>query len=306
MKPKNERYIQFPLYLIRNIFNNKEKTIGQIITYGIYRYSCSFKYATNNVAQQIIYDYYKGNLSTNLRRKIDFINSDVIGKNEDYNGFTGMGEFSPDDEIIELMECFNNDEDLYFMAIEHYQIHLAYESLNIKGNKNDCLLKGKEIEKLIPKGEPMPMINLSLLFDFRDKEKSEFEITQLCAFIAIKSILGIKNTVKTNKNHIVSRLLGYASVKHLPSEMNEVVKALYIKYSHRYHIDKLLQHLELNWNVITYSNDMRGLYVAMNNKISLDQLALLAESKKQKNRILNLKQKKTDAKNKALLQLSKM
>lgn len=306
MKPQNERYLQFPLFLIRNIFTNKEQVINQIIKYGIYRYLTRFKYAIDNIAQQIIYDYYKGNLSNNLKRKIDLIESDTIGKDYDYNGFTGTGRFEPDNEATELMEHFKNDDDLYLMAIEHYQIHLAYQSLNISGNKETCLQVGKEIENQIFKGEPMPMINTSLLFDFRDNPKSEFELIQLCAFIAVKSILGIKTAVKTNKNHIVSRIFGYASIKHLPTEFDEVTKALYIKYSYRYHIDKVLQHLELNWNIITYSNNMRGLYVAVNNKISIEQLALLAESKKHKNRILDLKQKKADAKNKALQQLNKV
>ncbi len=305
MKPQDERYLQFPLFLIRNIFINKEQTINQIIKYGIYRYSTRFKYSIDNIAQQIIYDYYKGNLSNDLKQKIDLIDNEIIGKDDDYNGFTGKGQFDPANEITELMECFKNDDDFYLVAIEHYRIHLAYQSLNISGNKENCLQIGKEIENQITKGEPMPMINLNLLFDFRDNPKSEFEIMQLCAFIAIKSILGIKNAVKTNKNHIQSRIFGYASIKHLPTEFNEVTKALYNKYSHRYHIDKVLQHLELNWNIITYSNNLRGLYLAVNNKMNIEQLALLAETKKQKNRILDLKKKKADAKNKALQQLNK-
>jgi hypothetical protein len=151
----------------------------------------------------------------------------------------------------------------------------------------------------------MPMISKSLLFDFRDNEKKEIDLIQLVSYIAVKSILGVKSFVKTNKMHIVCRMFGYSSVKHLPVKMPTNINSLFLKYSNRYHIDKVLMQLELNWNVITYSNKIRGMYIAMSNKTSIEQLALLAETRKHKNRIAEHKKKKKEATAKALEQLNK-
>lgn len=305
MKHQTESYLQFPLYLLSEIFTDKESAINKIISYGIYRYSTKFHYQKSEVAKQLIYDNYRGELSTTLKKQIEALKSDIIGMNDDYSGFTSEGEFNPEDEIGELIKEFEQNEQLYKNSIEHYQIHLAYQSLGITGDKESILKVGKDIELKIPTNEPMPMISKSLLFEFRDKEKAEYEIIQFCAFIAIKSTLGIKSYVKTNKMHIVSRMFGYSSLKHLPTKMPTNIKTLFVKYSHRYHFGNVIEKLELNWNVITYSRYMRGMYVAMENKISMDSLALIAETKKQKNRINELKTLKKEATAKALQQLSK-
>lgn len=227
----NERYIQFPLFLIRDMFLNKQKSMSKIITFGIYNYSRTFKNCEAKIA-----------------------------------------------------------------------INDALESLNITGNIDYILKEGKKIK---PHNDPQPSINTSLLFDFRDKDKTEFEIAQLLAYIAIRSILGKRQYVKTNKAHIVSRMFGYASVNHLPVNFHGAIEALFKKYSNRYHIDKVLQALELNWYVLTYSRNLRGLYVAMNDKIELEALIFAAEGKKRKILIENLNTKKREAREKALQQLNK-
>jgi len=40
----NERYLQFPLFLIQGLFTDKKKTINDIINYGIYRFAKQMKY----------------------------------------------------------------------------------------------------------------------------------------------------------------------------------------------------------------------------------------------------------------------
>jgi hypothetical protein len=114
--------------------------------------------------------------------------------------------------------------------------------------------------------------------------------------MAIKSILGMRRYVKTNKQHIVSRMFGYSSIK----VIGKVNEELFKKYSTRYQIDKVLLELELSWNVKIYSRNIRGMYVSVGNKISLDDLALEAESKKKKNRIEVNKNNKSKAKERAL------
>jgi len=299
-----ERYLQFPLFLLRDFISNKEKTINRIFDFGIFLYSTKFSYQVEEVAKQLIYDHYNKKLPIALQRKIESIGSEIIGLSRE-TAFTSDGTFQPFDEIQELLEVFDTDEQFLKNAIEYYQVHLAFQSLGITGNIETTIKGGKEILKMVQPAEPLPMVNKKLLFDFRDNEKSEFDLIQFLAFIAIKSILGKRTCVKTNKMHIICRMFGYSSCKHLPEKMPSNVKELFSKYSHRYHIDRVIQSLELNWNVLTYSSNLRGMYVAMGDKINLENLVLIAETKKQKNRIENLKMKKIAAKTKALQQLNK-
>jgi hypothetical protein len=302
---RNERYLQFPLFLIRDLFTDKEKAINNIITYGIYRFSQKQDYSIVEVARQLIYGYYRKGLTTQLRTVIErYVDNGEIEIDEDYNGFNGR-TFNPDTEIEQILPLFETDSDFKELAIEYYLIKQAYCFLGIKGNMVNCLKEGKKIEKLIPLSEPFPMVNIDLLFAFRDNPKSEIEIAQFTAFISVRSILGVKPYCRTNKEMIVCRMFGYASKKQLPNQMKPKLKELFDKYSIRYHIDKVLQCLELNWNIRTYSKNMRGLYVAVKNKISIDNLALIAERKKKLNQIKALKAEKNQAKEKALQQLNK-
>jgi len=302
-----EKYLQFPLFLIRGMLINKTEVINKIIYYGIYKYSTKFSYTIKDASKNLMFYYYrkKDELTDNLRITIEtYIEKEMIVIDEDYNGFHGKG-FDPDTEIEQLNLIMEKDIDFRNKVIEFYQMQLSYSSLEITGNIQNCLKKGKEIEEQIPIGEPMPMISKSLLFDFRDNEKKEIDLIQLVSYIAVKSILGVKSFVKTNKMHIVCRMFGYSSVKHLPVKMPTNINSLFLKYSHRYHIDKVLTQLELNWNVLTYSNNIRGMYVAMSNKINIEQLVLSAETRKHKNRIAELKRQKKEATAKALEQLNK-
>ena len=68
---------------------------------------------------------------------------------------------------------------------------------------------------------------------------------------------------------------------------------LYDKYNNRYWFDKLLAEIENgNWNIITYSYRMRGLYIGYPKKISLEKLIAKVESKRAKSRVEGLKKKK--------------
>lgn len=300
-----EKYFQFPLFLMRGLFIDKEKALNDIISFGIYHYS-KMVYDIEDVAKQLMYGYYRSGLRNDLSVLTqEYINDKKLELDEDYNGFSGS-EFHAEYEVPQLLELFENDTDFKEKAIEFYQIKQAYDFLGLEWNPNKSLKAGKAIEKKIAVKEPFPNISKSLVFDFRDNEKSEFDLIQFAAYISIRSILGRKAYCKTNKKMIISRMFGYKSNKDLPAEMDPAIKDLFTKYSNRYHIDKVLMFLELNWNIITYSRNIRGLYVGNGNKVSIDNLALIAETKKKKGRIENLKKAKIEAREKALQQLNKV
>lgn len=301
----DKKYLQFPLFILRNLIIDKKNTINNIFLYGIYKFSSQIKYDLSEVARQLMYKYYRSELTNDLSEAMEmYIDNGTIDIDEDYNGFNGS-EFNPEIEIEQLMKIFETDSDFKNNAIELHRIKQAYEILGFEPNYVSCMNTAKQIEKSIPEKEPFPMVNKKLLFDFRDNEKSEFDLMQLACYISIQSILGQKSYCPTNKDMIICRAFGYSSIKHLPKEMTPAIKELFCKYMNRYHKDKIIQQLELNWNVLTYCPGMRGFYIGINGKITLDQLVLIAETKKKKNQINELKIKKNEAKEKALQQLNK-
>lgn len=298
----NEKYFQFPLFLLRDLIEDKEKTLNNILIYGAYSFSQKLYSNLKATAKQLMYEYYRGNLPKDLLNSLQsYINEDIIEIDEDFSRFNG-NEFNPEVEVEQLLVIWQTNTKFKNRAIEFYKTILAFRFTRIIGNYQNVIDIGEQIKNTINPGEPMPMINKELLFQYRDNDKTEFELIQLACYIGIRSILGKKSYCKTNKPMILCRAFGYSSNKTLPEEM----PPLFIKYSNRYHIDRVLKSIELNnWNLHFYSNQMRGLYVGIKNKISLETLVLTAETNKQKNKVEKLKQDKNNAKQKALQQFYK-
>jgi hypothetical protein len=306
----DERYLQFPLCMLRNLLTDRKKTIDDIIDFGIYHFSKSVKYDLSEVARQMMYCYYRkqDDLTNDLRRMIQrHIDSENIQIDDDYNGFSGS-EFNPETEIGQITELFDADNNFREKAIEFYQIRQAFSFLGIIGNFDTCLKRGKEIERTTPKGEPYPSINIKRIFEFLEQEKTEFDLMQFACYIAIRSILGKKPYCRTNKEMILCRAFGYNSVKHLPATMNPVIKELFDKYKKRHHIERILQSLKLSWNILIYGRNVHGLYIGLKNlkkNITLANMISYAETKKKKNQIAELKKQENEAREKALQQLNK-
>lgn len=310
----DERYLQFPLCMLRELFTDKKKAIDDIIDFGIYRFSKTVKYELFDVAKQMMYCFYRkqSDLTNDLRRMIQrYIDSEKIYFDEEYSGFSGIGsEFKAELELDQILPLFETDKTFKEKAIEFYQIRQACsrDLLNITCNFDYVLKHGKEIERTIPANEPYPSINKDLFFKFRDHEKTEFDLMQFACYIAIRSILGKKSYCRTNKEMILCRAFGYNSVKHLPATMNPVIKELFDKYKKRHHIERILQSLKLSWNILIYGRNVHGLYIGLKNlkkNITLATMISYAETKKKKNQIAELKKQENEAREKALQQLNK-
>ena len=295
MAKREERYLQFPISLIRDLVEDKQSAIGRIFNAGIVKVSDSFKIGLLDASRQVIYDIYRSNsaLSDELKSQLRYLESEIIGKNED--PFIS-GQFDALDEVDELLQEMIVDDTLKNLVCDHYRHQQALKFLGISQSDSvNSRAKGRKILSKIPSKEPNAMINTRHLFNFRDNEKSDYELIQLSAFIGIKSIIGKKAFCKTNKSLIIARMLGYASIKCIPEDLKGRAAEIFKKYSIRYHMDKLLVDLQLNWNVLVYSNHMRGLYVAIDGKINLQSLVKQAEEKKRKNQVQKLKDQKKDA-----------
>ena len=300
----DKKYFQFPLFLLRDLMTDKHKALNNIISYGLYAYSETLQPEIKQVMTQLMYCYYRNQkeMPKDLLRTMQrYIDNETLLLDEDYNGFVGNNkEFNPEYEIEQLTPIFEADIDFQNKAIEFYKIRQAYNYIGVTGDFENSLKVGKQIQSTIPKGEPMPMINKNQLFEYRDDEKTEFELIQFAVNIAIRSIIGQSSYTKTNKQMILCRAFGYSTIKYLP----ETMPAIYYKYSNRYHIDKVVQKLEIdNWNLSFYASNMRGMYIGLKDKISLENLIETAEMKKEKTKIENLKAVKKLAQHKALIKI---
>ena len=302
-KPK---YLQFPLSLLREFHIDKSKTINKIIEFGICHYAKNHNKQNNlnSMVNHFIYVNYQEKLPTVLKQHLRG-ELEYFGYDEDYKGFNTYGKLEPmDGERDELINYFENNEGVRNLAFQLYDISLAKKSLGIKaGDDSNCLKTYNEIKLATAEDTIFPMVNKESLFNFRDNEKTEFEIMQFLTFIGIKSVLGTKQYIKTNYGLIFARAFGYNSVKAMPDALSKEIQPIYNKYAIRWHRDKIKNELEDNWNLKTYSNNTRGFYVSVDSKCSLENLALVGESSKQKNKDLKRKNDKAEATAKALEKL---
>lgn len=300
------KYLQFPLSLLREFHLNKSQTINKIIQFGICYYAKNHKkeYDLNTMVNHFIYLNYQEKLPTALNGLL-YSNLEHFGDGTDYKGFNGFGKFEPfDEERYELINFFENNEGLKNIAFQLFDISLAKKSLGLTQKDDSHLLTAYNEIKLATTGDTIfPMVNIDTLFNFLNNEKTDFEIMQFLTFIGIKSILGTKPYIKTNYGLIFARAFGYNSVKDVPKALYKEIQPIYNQYEKRWHRDKIKNELEYSWNLKTYSNNTRGFYVSVDSKCSLEALALVGESSKQKNKDLKRKNEKKQATIKALEKL---
>ena len=271
------RYVQFPLFLLHDILTDKNETINKILNYGIYHYAMAIEYDLNNVARQICYHNYRRSLDKDIIAQLNKYDFEFFGNDEEYNGFVGAN-FIPEDEMIELLELFESDPLLKATCIEYYRINQAFKLLNLTGDASTIKATVKGIKSQIKPRQVFPMIGTHLLFNYRDSDKSEYDIIQLMAYVSISSIIGVKPFAKTNKQFILKRMFGENSADDARD-----------KYEKRYHWEKLIFKLQTNWKVNIYSNRTRGIWVSIGKKYPLPILIEHAEKVKAKNSIKNFK-----------------
>ncbi len=305
MQQTELKYVEFPIQFIPQLIFNKEQTIDKIIKYGVWKYSHSFQVDLRTAIIQFLYIYYRqtDDLTDYLFDTMQkYVQEGSITLDEDYNGFNGK-KFNPERESEQLLKICEVNDEFQNKVMELYRMYLSSNFFNLKIDFEECLKVGKEIQNNIKPNEPITSVNTELLLEFRGANKSNKELTELMGFLAIKSILGKKVWVKTNKKLILCRMLGYGSIIDVPDELPCNLSELREKYSKKYHMDPLLEALEINWYILIYSNYMRGLAISMDNKMTLDELIEMAIKSKKINKRLELKLKKQNAEKKVLSKL---
>ncbi|VBB48199.1 hypothetical protein TRIP_D440217 [uncultured Paludibacter sp.] len=299
MKQNDDRYFQFPLFLFRNFMYDTEKCLNDIVCYGLYDLSNKLNIDLFRMLEHTIYTYYRGGLPNEIKERLTkFAELGEIDFNENYLGFSGQGDFEPTTEMEQLEMIFNTDNDFYLEVCKWFKKVSVINFFEISGNYDAILQKGKIIAESIPDKEPFPMIDKNKLFEFRDEEKTEFQLIVFAANVGMRSILGTKPYCKTTKELILCRAFGFNTMRDLEKEKPPLFK----KYFNRYQTDKILNEIEIgNWNLFRYSSqNMRGMFIAYKRRISLEKLVEVVEEKSRKRKIQQLKNSKIIARENAM------
>ena len=289
MTEQKARYFQYPLFLIRDLLKDKKKCLNNIMCYGIYHYAeTKINIDKQNMYRQTIYDFYKGVLPESIQNRLnDYIDSKQLTYDDYYKGFCN-GRFDPEREIEDLTSILEKDLDLFADIEQWYRIRQTFEFFGIEGDMLSTYNKGREIDRYATDIEQKhyPMFNKKLLFEYRDKEKSVYELEVLAVVCGMNSILGEGVFFPTNKNLIFSRAYGYDDInqlradKHTAEEFNARWKVKDGELN-EYRSNKILNHIEAGeWNLYRYSENMRGMYIAYKNKIEPKELIKMAITKK--------------------------
>lgn len=295
MEAPQIKYFQFPLFLMKPMATNPGKTLENIFFYGLFRYADGLQVDTDKIAERVIYSW---NTDANMAQELrELLEESGFSKDEDYRGFVG-GQFEPTDQIIELNDLRTWNEELYLLTERHAKIETAV--YNIGKVFNTQITRAWEKWEwynnlTVPDREPFPQINIELLLKYIHGYGDQYNILQLAAFIGITSILGKAAYKRTNKAFIVARMLGYKSPQQLPVKK----PPLYLKYTTRYHFDRLKILLQLNWNLHFESKGIKGYYIGNAGKIDMVDLKVEVKKHQYKARIMELKAKEAEAEKEA-------
>lgn len=305
---KETKYVHFPVNMIPSIISDTDKTIETAICYGVIRYSEKLEVELEEACRQLMYCFYRQKDTIPLwliDKVLDRINVGSLSIDEGYSQFTDTS-FEPASELEDLKKILDEDEGFKESIIQFHRVRqsLWFFDLSSRFSIQYVINTGMKIKNNLQSKEPIVSANLDVLLSFcKNENKNENDKIHFIGFLAIKSIIGEKEFVKTNKKLILARMMGFKTYLDIePDKLNEPQSYIFERFSHRYHMDNLITMLELDWHLITYSNKVRGIYLAID-KISLDDLALYVEKQKKKARLIELKKMKNEAKNKAIKRL---
>ncbi len=251
-KVREDKYIQFPLCLLQLTYLNPNEGLNTILNFGIVHFGMRFEYNITEVARQLMYAYYRNRplIQESLIIAMDkYAESGELFIDEDCNGFNGT-EFDPNQSIEDLLELFELDRDFKTAAIFRYQTAQATNFLNIRIGSMDAIISRykiaieyqKDFEQKFGK-DVMPGVKPSQIFEFRDSGK---DLDLFRAYIGIKSMIGRRNFVSSNKPAVLSRMIGCKNkeaFEYCTSKMNKNYESFLPtvhKYGKRYNMDKML------------------------------------------------------------------
>jgi hypothetical protein len=106
--------------------------------------------------------------------------------------------------------------------------------INFGRSLEQALIDAKSLQTDLK--SPLVKIDKSRLWDYYNNPKSESDIACFCAFCAIKSIIGDKDYIKTNKQFILARMFPQTAIKYAKEFTTYGEVSRYIKQKYKTHL----------------------------------------------------------------------
>ena len=259
-------YIYFPLNLVSYLHSAPKKAIRAMVSYGIVQYS---KYhlakaqetdpdrVLINAYNHVVYAFYNNKLPFEIAGWIDdLITSGEFEPNEDLRPFSVTGSFDPEQERGSICVAWEDDPEKQSACLDFYFQSLAMKDWGLKIHINELRKQSELVSQKVREFEAvygkdaLVSLKTDMILDFFVNPKSSEDYELLAAYCGVKSIIGSKAYVGTNKKFIVARMVGAKDETTLKAMLadphrNEALSEVYRMFCHRHHadilIDKLIQ-----------------------------------------------------------------
>jgi len=318
------KYIMLPVSYIPEFLINHSNILEKALNYGIANYASRVDANEEDIINHLIYSNYQQQLPPMLSKRIGRYYLENFGVYTDYRGFLGIdgnrmpGASDPENvEYFELLEIISEDQELYEMAERFFKFSRACDSIGVIMTVGDrYILSFDVLDK--HKGEPHVSCKRSHIFEYSEP-KTEKEIMQFMCYLAIRSIIGTNRyRCGVTYKHILSRLMGFSSakampnVKFLPKELKPIYRRFYptegkkpSECPNRARRRKLLEDTCEYWNLLKYSDGIRGHNISLGGKNAptLEELIYKSEARKPKNKLAMKREEQRKLKEKVLSEL---
>jgi hypothetical protein len=259
-----DKYINFPISILRKgLIDKKIEVFDDIITAGRGKYAENVEVDQCELIALLIKAYFYQNDSVLFR-----LPPELKSK-------LNKMELQPNEAQYQIGNALKTDKRFEKISSEYFRFFTAATVLGIYGDPEINIRKYKDIKINLKEREPFAGISKNKIFEFRDSEKTEFELVVFAAYLGIRSILGQKEFVRTNREMIKARMLGFCNHAMLKENENEIPFHI-LKYTKRYHYERILEELELNWHLKIITQLRKGTFVGKG-EMTYEELFSIAE-----------------------------
>lgn len=210
----NYDYINFPVDLLKNYFNNPKQVLDDILFYALWNYAKDLN----------VNEYY-------IKK---------IFSEEDFDRYNLTKE-DLEENIYDGACNYVYEKASFLIAENKFLVRVGNVEISIK--------RGKELVNTYNHTKP-PFSNIkqSIYFDYYKNEKDEWQNIMLLAFLGIRSIIGDKTYCKITNDYLFARMAGerkaITSGKYLPKEIK--------KYYTEHYKRMIRVELEEKWHMTSY------------------------------------------------------